>query len=88
MACDPPFARGTGGWCGCNCKCCPPPSCSPITYEFWANPCANSGSSDAKTFAPVAEVVRQFNLTPVAEGEVVKPKRTSTLLRLWRTPRN
>lgn len=24
MAVGPPFARGTGGWCGCDCGCCPP----------------------------------------------------------------
>lgn len=22
--CTGPFVNGTGGWCGCNCKCCPP----------------------------------------------------------------
>jgi hypothetical protein len=33
-ACVPPFSRGVGGWCGCNCKCCPPPCCSVITVKF------------------------------------------------------
>jgi len=23
--CQGPFVNGTGGWCGCDCKCCPPP---------------------------------------------------------------
>lgn len=22
--CQGPFVRGVGGWCGCDCKCCPP----------------------------------------------------------------
>lgn len=24
MACNPPYANGTGGWCNCNCKCIRP----------------------------------------------------------------
>lgn len=24
FGCQGPFVNGTGGWCGCDCKCCPP----------------------------------------------------------------
>jgi hypothetical protein len=35
MACVPPYCLGTGGWCGCNCKCCPPSPCySSWTYTY------------------------------------------------------
>lgn len=32
--CQGPFNHGTGGWCGCNCKCCPPPCCPVISVYF------------------------------------------------------
>lgn len=32
-ACVPPYCLGTGGWCGCNCKCCPPSPCY-ATYTY------------------------------------------------------
>jgi hypothetical protein len=36
MACTPPFCLGTGGWCGCNCGCCPPcPVYTEITTKWW-----------------------------------------------------
>lgn len=31
MPCGPPYAGGSGGWCGCNCNCCPPCPC----YTCW-----------------------------------------------------
>ena len=31
MPCSPPYAGGSGGWCGCNCNCCPPCPC----YTCW-----------------------------------------------------
>lgn len=31
MACTPPYCLGTGDYCGCNCKCCPPNPC----YTSW-----------------------------------------------------
>jgi len=31
MACNPPYCLGTGSYCGCNCKCCPPCPC----YTSW-----------------------------------------------------
>ena len=35
MACTPPFCLGTGGWCGCNCGCCPPcPAYKYIEYKW------------------------------------------------------
>ena len=32
--CQGPFCHGTGGWCGCNCKCCPPPCCPVVSVSF------------------------------------------------------
>lgn len=32
--CQGPFCHGTGGWCGCNCKCCPPPCCPVVSVRF------------------------------------------------------
>ncbi len=32
--CQPPYCHGTGGWCGCNCNCCPPPCCPIIAVYF------------------------------------------------------
>lgn len=32
--CQGPFRFGTGGWCGCNCNCCPPECCSVVTVYF------------------------------------------------------
>lgn len=32
--CQPPYCHGTGGFCGCNCKCCPPPCCPVISVYF------------------------------------------------------
>lgn len=35
MACTPPLCNGTGGWCGCNCECCPPDPCySSVDFIF------------------------------------------------------
>lgn len=31
MGCTPPYCMGTGSWCGCNCRCCPPEPC----YTSW-----------------------------------------------------
>ena len=35
MACTPPLCNGTGSWCGCNCKCCPPPGCCTSVTQTW-----------------------------------------------------
>lgn len=32
--CVPPYCHGTGGFCGCNCRCCPPPCCPVIAVYF------------------------------------------------------
>lgn len=32
--CQPPYRNGTGGFCGCNCKCCPPKCCAKISVYF------------------------------------------------------
>lgn len=32
--CVGPFAHGTGGFCNCNCGCCPPRCCSVISVYF------------------------------------------------------
>lgn len=34
MACVPPYCHGTGDWCGCNCRCCPPPCCDLIRLTY------------------------------------------------------
>ena len=35
-SCNPPFCLGTGGWCGCNCGCCPPcPVYQNIRYSLF-----------------------------------------------------
>lgn len=35
-SCNPPFCLGTGGWCGCNCGCCPPcPVYKRIKYSLY-----------------------------------------------------
>ena len=35
MACTPPLCNGTGGWCGCNCQCCPPVGCCTQVNQTW-----------------------------------------------------
>ena len=32
--CQGPYVNGTGGFCGCNCKCCPPECCKVISVYF------------------------------------------------------
>lgn len=32
--CQGPFVNGTGGFCGCDCKCCPPPCCPIVAVYF------------------------------------------------------
>lgn len=32
--CQGPFVNGTGGFCGCDCKCCPPTCCKIISVFF------------------------------------------------------
>jgi len=32
--CQGPYVNGTGGFCGCNCKCCPPNCCKVISVYF------------------------------------------------------
>lgn len=32
--CQGPFVNGTGGFCGCNCKCCPPTCCPVVAVYF------------------------------------------------------
>ena len=32
--CQGPFKRGSGGVCGCDCKCCPPPCCCLVSVFF------------------------------------------------------
>ncbi len=41
--CQPPYCHGTGGFCGCNCKCCPPPCCPVIAVYF---DCGSTQSPD------------------------------------------
>ena len=46
--CQGPYCHGTGGWCGCNCKCCPPPCCPHISVYF----ACGSPSNDCKDTPP------------------------------------
>lgn len=32
--CQGPYKRGSGGFCGCNCGCCPPPCCCNVAVYF------------------------------------------------------
>lgn len=47
MACEPPFCLGTGGWCGCNCGCCPP--CNVITEITYKEFCGNAALGEEYT---------------------------------------
>lgn len=42
--CGPPYRRGSGNVCGCNCGCCPPPSC-PSVQIIWKILMSSSSSS-------------------------------------------
>lgn len=44
--CQGPFCHGTGGWCGCNCKCCPPPCCNVISVYFECGSTATETNPD------------------------------------------
>lgn len=57
------YANGTGGWCGCNCNCCPPqPLYSTVTVVFcvgtpasdWAGPLPDLGCD----CGPVHEITK------------------------------
>ncbi len=54
MSCGPPYKRGSGGWCGCDCKCCPPPSCPVIKYKVTVATCSSSSSSSSSSGSSVA----------------------------------
>ena len=43
--CTGPYKRGTGGYCGCECKCCPPPTAGVI----WRFCCSSSSSSSSES---------------------------------------
>ena len=63
MTCTPPLCHGTGGWCGCNCNCCPPNPCyTSWTYIYlcgtdtgsWDGPPPNAGCDCANiTISPI-----------------------------------
>ena len=42
--CAGPFVNGVGGWCGCNCKCCPPPGSPGATATMYFRCCSSGGS--------------------------------------------
>jgi len=49
--CVGPYVNGTGGWCGCNCKCCPPADMTNTVVAEFA-PCT----------APSNACIEAFNL--------------------------
>jgi len=50
--CQGPFCHGTGGWCGCNCKCCPPPCCPVITVFFDCGAPQSTANPGGCVFSP------------------------------------
>lgn len=40
MPCFGPYRRGFGGWCGCNCGCCPPDNC---VLRYYVTCCCEGG---------------------------------------------
>ena len=79
--CQPPYCHGTGGFCGCNCKCCPPPCCPVIAVYFdcgalctplnpeGCNPCETTPFAakwDSLALqTPVPENLPEFNNKPI-----------------------
>lgn len=51
--CQGPFCHGKGGFCGCNCKCCPPPCCPCIMVYFQCCPPPTLGVSPGELSSPV-----------------------------------
>lgn len=42
--CQAPYVHGVGGWCGCDCKCCPPCACNTMCAVFQAGADPATGS--------------------------------------------
>lgn len=83
--CQPPYCHGTGGFCGCNCNCCPPPCCPVIAAYFdcgaLRSPLNPAGCDFPTPFAatwdnlhlqtPVPDELPDFNNNPIfsADGD-------------------
>lgn len=48
--CQGPFVNGTGGFCGCNCKCCPPTCCPFVAVYFDCGSAATPENPSGCTF--------------------------------------
>lgn len=76
--CQGPFCHGTGGFCGCNCKCCPPPCCPVISVYFQCCPPASSDPPPSVPFglweniqvkATVPAELPDFDQTPIFSAD-------------------
>lgn len=83
--CEGPFKNGTGGWCGCNCKCCPPPCCQIISVYFQCgapltpeNPYGCDFEESCASFTPMScdpplsfmpPQIPKFNLKPIVSED-------------------
>jgi hypothetical protein len=66
--CQGPFCHGTGGFCGCNCKCCPPPCCPVVAVYFDCGASQSSTNPGGCTFTPKTEAWANLQLeTPTLE---------------------
>lgn len=73
--CQGPYCHGTGGFCGCNCKCCPPPCCPVISVYFQCCPPPSSGLTSQPAPAtswdnlpvdiPIAKELPDFTSKPI-----------------------
>lgn len=52
--CSPPYCHGTGGWCGCNCQCCPPPCCPVVAVYFDCGAPQSEQNPEGCVFSPPA----------------------------------
>lgn len=77
--CQPPYCHGTGGFCGCNCKCCPPPCCPIISVYFQcctpestepSPPAITSNSwENLPLSSSVSDELPNFNSTPIFSAD-------------------
>ena len=65
MACNPPYCNATGGWCGCNCGCCPPCPCyTSFTWTTTIPQLVNPGCSGG----PSIVLVNTLSIDDSEEG--------------------
>lgn len=74
--CNGPFCHGTGGFCGCNCRCCPPPCYPVISVYFDCGATQSDTNPQGCAFSTPSISWDNLNLqTPVGEmpGFTYKP---------------